>query len=76
MGQIRRDIGKYLKTIRKKQDLSLNEVVADLSSYRVPCSHANLSRIEHGKCSVRHDIIAGLALIYGISTDEILFRGK
>jgi transcriptional regulator with XRE-family HTH domain len=72
--QIRRQIGKYLKELRESKNMILSEVVAELSFHRIKCSHVHLSRIEHGKSNFRTEILAGLGLVYGISTDEILYR--
>lgn len=74
MKQIRRNIGSYLKELRLKQKFSLTEVCSYLGAYRVKCSYANMSRIENGTSTIRADIIAGLALIYDIDTNAILFR--
>lgn len=72
--QIRRNIGKFLKKIREDQKMTLLEVSAYLQMLRIKCSHANLSRIESSKQAPRADIVAGLAIIYRITSDEILFR--
>lgn len=74
--QIRRQVGKFLKKKREALRLKMLEVSAYLESYGVKCSRANLSRIESTDSTIRHDIIAGLALLYDLSADEILFRGK
>jgi transcriptional regulator with XRE-family HTH domain len=72
--QIRRNLGKYLTKLREDRRLSYTEVVAYLSLHRIKCSRTNLARIEQSNASLRHDILAGLALIYDVSADEILFR--
>jgi transcriptional regulator with XRE-family HTH domain len=72
--QIRRNVGKYLTKVREERRLSYTEVVAYLSLYKIKCSRTNLARIEQQNASIRHDILAGLGLIYGLSADEILYR--
>jgi transcriptional regulator with XRE-family HTH domain len=74
--KIRRNIGKYLKKIREEKRLSLNEVVALLGIYKINTSHSTLSRIEHGHMLPRTDMLAGLSIIYEISSEEILFYSK
>jgi transcriptional regulator with XRE-family HTH domain len=74
--QIRRDLGKFLKKLRESKKMTLLEVSAYLSMHRIKCSHANLSRIEGGIQTPKADTIAALAIIYEISSDEILFRGN
>tara|TARA_B100001989_G_C24323707_1_gene356414 strand:- start:114 stop:278 length:165 start_codon:yes stop_codon:yes gene_type:complete len=54
--------------------MSLNEVVAYLSLHKVKCSKSNLGRIEQENSPVRSDILAGLALVYELSVDEILYK--
>lgn len=54
--------------------MSITEVSAYLSLHKIKCSRTNLSRIESDNATVRHDILAGLCVIYGISADEVLFR--
>lgn len=54
--------------------MSLNEVVAYLSLYKVQCSKSNLNRIEVENSQVRSDILAGLALIFEVSTDSIVYK--
>lgn len=54
--------------------MPLNEVVAYLSYHRVECSKSNLNRIEIENSPIRSDILAGLALIFDISTDEMVYR--
>jgi transcriptional regulator with XRE-family HTH domain len=76
MKQIRRNIGSFLKKLRLQNNFSLHEISSYLAAYNVKCSYANLSRIENGNSAIRSDVIAGLSLIYDISTEEILFRGK
>ena len=56
--------------------MSLNEVVAYLSLYRIDCSKSNLNRIEIENTPIRSDILAGLALIFEITTDSIVYREK
>lgn len=72
--QIRRDIGKYIRKLRTESRMSLNEVVAYLSLHRIECSKSNLNRIEIENTPIRSDILAGLALIFDISTDSIVYR--
>ena len=74
--QIRRDLGKFLKKIREDKRMTLLEVTAYLQMYRIKCSHANLSRIEAGLQKPKADLVAALAIIYEISTEDILFRGN
>lgn len=54
--------------------MSLNEVVAYLSLHRIKCSKSNLNRIENSDSPIRSDILAGLALIFEISSDSIIYR--
>lgn len=54
--------------------MSLNEVVAYLSLYRIECSKSNLNRIEIENTPVRSDILAGLALIFETTSDSIIYR--
>lgn len=75
MKQIRRSLGNFLRTIREKKHMSITEVSAYLSLHKIKCSRTNLSRIEADNATIRHDILAGLAIIYDISADELLFRG-
>ncbi len=72
--QIRRNVGQYIRKLRLEQRMSLNEVVAYLSLYRIDCSKSNLNRIEIEDSPIRSDILAGLALIFDISTDSIVYR--
>lgn len=53
--------------------MPLNEVTAYLSMHRIKCSKSNLSRIENENGFPRADILAGLALIYGVTVDSIVF---
>ena len=71
----RSNLGEFLKKLRKENNMDLNEASALLSMKDIPCSHANLSRIENGITSCRSDIVAGLSVIYGVSTEDILFYG-
>ena len=71
--KIRRELGKYLKSLRETRRMSLNEVVAYLSLHRVKCSKSNLGRLETEESAVRSDILAGLSLIYEVSVEEILY---
>jgi transcriptional regulator with XRE-family HTH domain len=72
--QIRRKMGAYLKKLRQERNLLMDEVVVELQSLRINCSQSNLSRIELDQSSVRADILAGLCIIYKISSERILFR--
>lgn len=74
--QIRRNIGQYVRKLRLERKMSLNEVVAYLSLYRIDCSKSNLNRIEIEDSPIRSDILAGLALIFDTSTDSIVYRGN
>ena len=74
--QIRRSIGKYLRQLREERKMPLNEVVAYLSLHRIKCSKSNLARIEQENAPCRSDILAGLALIFEVTTDSIVFRDK
>lgn len=74
--QIRRNIGQYVRKLRLERNLSLNEVVAYLSYYRIECSKSNLNRIEIENTPIRSDILAGLALIFDTSTDSLVCRGN
>ena len=74
MKQIRRGIGKFLRKVREEKRMSMTEVSAYLSLHKIKCSRTNLSRIESDNATIRHDIIAGLCIIYEISADEVLFR--
>jgi|GEM_PF-6320483 len=76
MKQIRRGIGKYLRKLREEKHMTLTEVVANLSLYKIQCCRTNLSRIEENDATIRHDILAGLSLIYEITADQILFRSN
>ncbi len=76
MRQIRRSVGKYLRKLREEEAMTYTEVSAYLELHQVKCSRTNLARIEDGLSSVRHDILAGLSLIYNISSEQILFRGE
>ncbi len=76
MKQIRRGIGKYLKKLREERKLSLTEVSAYLSTYKIKCVRTNLTRLETKNTTIRHDILAGLSIIYDVSADEILFRER
>ena len=71
---IRKNLGKLLKKIREKEKMSLNEVVAYLSLYKIKCSKSNLSRIELENGPVRSDILAGLALVYDKNIDELIYK--
>ncbi len=72
--QIRRNVGQYIRKLRLDHRMSLNEVVAYLSLYRIDCSKSNLNRIEIEDSPIRSDILAGLALIFDTSTDSIVYR--
>ncbi len=75
MKQIRRSAGKFLNKVRKERRMSITEVSAYLSLYKIKCSRTNLARIEADNATIRHDILAGLCIIYDISAEEVLFRG-
>jgi transcriptional regulator with XRE-family HTH domain len=75
MKQIRRSVGKYLKKLREERRMSLNEVIAYLQLHRIKCSKSNLGRIEQEDSFPRSDVLAGLALIYEVDTDSVLYRG-
>lgn len=76
MVKIRRNIGKHLKKLRSDRKMTLNEVVAYLSLYRIKCSKSNLDRLELENSPPRADVLAGLALIYEVTTDEIVYMSK
>ncbi len=73
MAKIRRNIGKHLKMLRIQRRMTLNEVVAYLSLHRIKCSKSNLNRIELENSHPRSDILAGLGLIYEVSTDSLVY---
>ena len=72
--KIRRNLGKYIKKLREERNMSLNEVVAYLSLHKIKCSKSNLGRIEQENSPVRSDILAGLALIWSMKTDDIVYK--
>lgn len=72
--QIRRNVGQYILKLRKQKKMTLNEVVAYLSLYRIECSKSNLNRIEKEDSPIRSDILAGLAIIFETTTDSIVYR--
>ncbi len=74
--QIRRNVGQYIRKLRLEHRMSLNEVVAYLSYYRIDCSKSNLNRIEIEDSPIRSDILAGLGLIFDTSTDNIVYRSS
>lgn len=72
--QIRRELGRHIRKLRDEKKMSLDEVVAYLSLYKVECSRSNLNRIEMENGTIRSDILAGLAMIFEVSADELLYR--
>ena len=71
--RLRRQIGKYLKKLREKANLSRAEVSRYLSYYEIKCSRTNLIRIEENESPPRADILAGLGMIYEVSVDSIVY---
>lgn len=76
MRRVRRKIGTYLRKLREERDLSLNEVIAELSLKKIKCSRSHLSRIELEDNSFRIEILAGLGLVYDVSVDDILYYSR
>jgi len=74
--RIRRNIGKILRIAREKMNLSLDQVVAKLNLSGISCSKSNLARIELDETSCRVDIFAGLALIYKIKFEDVVYIKK
>ncbi len=74
--QIRIKIGAELRKAREVKNLSLDQVIAKLSLAGVRCSKSNLSRIELNKTPCRTDIFAGLALLYNLNFESILYKSK
>lgn len=74
--KIRKKIGKILRIARGKKKLSLEQVIAKINLLGIDCSKSNLSRIELDEVSCRLDIFAGLALIYQVNFDDIVYIKK
>lgn len=69
--------GPYFKEWRKYRQLTQEQVVgrlAELDDVELPTTAASLSRLENGKQSISHRIIAALADVYGVEPDHLLGR--
>jgi transcriptional regulator with XRE-family HTH domain len=67
----------YFKEWRKYRQLTQEQVVDRLAAMddpELPTTAASLSRLENGKQSMNHRIIAALAEIYDVEPDHLLGR--
>lgn len=69
-------MGDELRKARESKKLSMDQVVAKLALMGVHCSKSNLSRIELDQTSCRTDIFAGLAYLYGVKPETLLYKSK
>lgn len=68
-------IGKNLKSLRLKADLSRREVTARLEILGVPMTEDILAKIEQGRYSVRISVLLAMKRVYGVDSFDVFFEG-
>ena len=68
-------IGKNLKSLRLKADLSRREVTARLEILGVPMTEDILAKIEQGRYSVRISVLLAMKRVYGVDSIDVFFEG-
>ena len=66
------NIGKNLKRLRNKANLTQAEVAAQLQIMGLPVSREIYAQIETGKHHIRFTVLMGLKKIYKASYDEMI----
>ena len=64
--------GEKLRTLRKRQGLTLKQLAEKLDFE----SHSYLSAIEFGKKQPSVELILNIAIMFDISTDDLLFDSR
>ena len=67
-------IGKNLKSIRKKNGLTQNQVSAQLEVRGLPISSDILAKMEQGKYSIRVSVLLALKQIYKVESFDEFFK--
>lgn len=67
-------IGKNLKSIRKKNGLTQNQVSAQLEVRGLPVSPDILAKMEQGKYSIRVSVLLALKQIYKVESFDEFFK--
>ena len=67
-------IGKNLKSIRKKNGLTQNQVSAQLEVRGLPISSDILAKMEQGKYSSRVSVLLALKQIYKLESFDEFFK--
>lgn len=68
-------IGRNLKALRKKANLSQREASAQLEILGISMTEDILAKIEQGRYSVRISVLLALKQIYGVNSFDIFFEG-
>ena len=68
-------IGKNIKSLRLKADLSRREVTARLEILGVPMTEDILAKIEQGRYSVRISVLLAMKRVYGVDSFDVFFEG-
>lgn len=66
--------GRYLRLLRERRGLSLEEVTALTRSYPDPVSKSYLSRVEHGQCRIGFSKMIALARAYEVPIEAVAER--
>ena len=67
-------IGKNLKSIRKRNGLTQNQVSAQLEVRGLPVSSDILAKMEQGKYSIRVSVLLALKQIYKLESFDEFFK--
>lgn len=67
-------IGKNLKSIRKRNGLTQNQVSAQLEVRGLPVSSDILAKMEQGKYSIRVSVLLALKQIYKVESFDEFFK--
>ena len=67
-------IGKNLKSIRKRNGLTQNQVSAQLEVRGLPISSDILAKMEQGKYSIRVSVLLALKQIYKVESFDEFFK--
>ena len=67
-------IGKNLKSIRKKNGLTQNQVSAQLEVRGLPISPDILAKMEQGRYSIRVSVLLALKQIYKLESFDEFFK--
>lgn len=68
-------IGENLKTLRKKNKYSQEQVAAQLQVLGIPVTREILSRMERGVYSIRISALLAMKEIYKVSSFDEFFQG-